>query len=97
MAWRAGGRASVAAVLGLAAFGLIVYYYPWSNRWVDRALKAQWLAATGLGLQYDKATFQLSRGQLDIKRPARLWIGGNVPSPSPCQLFSPTYSLPDRA
>jgi hypothetical protein len=86
MAWRAGVRASVVVVLGLAAFGLIVYYYPWSNRWVDRTLQAQWLAATGLGLQYDKATFQLSRGQFDIKRPTILDPRGNRPLLAPRRL-----------
>jgi hypothetical protein len=62
-------RLTAVALLVLLGLGVFAYAYPLSNRWIDARLKSQWNRATGLQLEYDKATFLLSRGFFKVERP----------------------------
>jgi hypothetical protein len=69
MAWRATVRTLVLTALGLAALAISIYLKPWSNDWIDRRLQRQWLQATGLELQYEKATFRFDDGLFQVDKP----------------------------
>jgi hypothetical protein len=85
-------RASVRTLVGLAlvvaALAVFGLFYPWSSPWLDRRIRQRWLDATGVPLEYARATFRVMRGQVVIDRPvlrdprdgatllavARIWI-----------------------
>lgn len=62
-------RASTLLVLLLAGAFLFFWFKTISNPWTDSLLTSRWLTSTGLGLQFNKAEWSLSRGQLHIVAP----------------------------
>lgn len=56
----------------LGGLGLLAWFYPWSSPWLDRKISARVETATGLHLQYRKATFRLSRGTVVMRDPVIL-------------------------
>lgn len=62
-------RLAVVSVL-LLAFGVATLCYtPFSSDWADERLKREWLAATGLCLDFSRAEWTLARGAVRIDAP----------------------------
>lgn len=61
-----------------AALGFYLVFHPWSSPLLDRRIQQAWLKATGIPLTYDKATYQLSQGTVEVLNPALLDPAGGA-------------------
>jgi len=62
-------RVLVTILLLIAMAGALVSFTPLSFRWSDRVIRKQLEQATGLRIEFSRAEFTLSRGQLKIDAP----------------------------
>lgn len=62
-------RVLVAVIFLIAIAGALVSFTPLSFRWSDRLIQAQLEQATGLQIEFSRAEFTLSRGQLKMDAP----------------------------